>query len=207
MIGLQFQYKFGNIGFKPLTEEDLKTSNYINWFSDPQVIKYNSHGVFGLNGSDIKEFFESIYRKERVVFAIYHLAKEKTCFHIGNISLQSFDWINRSCEFAILIGEPDFYKKGIGSISTMTAMTHAFNRMGFNRIWAGASSYNIGMQKVFEFFGWKKEGVHREAKLHEGGMVDVYQYSILAKEFKETNSELFQKLLLKYKPDGGENAQ
>jgi len=180
---LSFQYRIGQIGLKPFTREDLKTSSYREWFLKDQTTKHTSHGIFSLTEKDIEDYFASIERKERIVFAIYFLGDNQKCFHIGNVCLQSLDWINRSAEFAIIIGEPDFHKRGIGAGALFIMLQHAFFKLGFNRVWGGTTSYNVGMQKVFEFFGFKKEGVLREAKWHRGEMIDIYQYGLLTKEF------------------------
>jgi ribosomal-protein-alanine N-acetyltransferase len=182
---IEFIYKIGTIGLKFFEESDLLHSSYKDWFHSQKVTQYNSHGKWPLLKSGIDNLFKQIENRESIVFAIYDLQdnEKHICHHIGNVSLQSIDWMNRSAEFAILIGESDFYKKGVGTIATLMTMIHAFGKCGFNRIWAGTSSHNIGMQKIFEFLGWKKEGVQREAIFQNAEWTDVYSYSFLLNQY------------------------
>jgi RimJ/RimL family protein N-acetyltransferase len=190
-----FQYRTGKIGLKPFTREDLLKSSYFEWFHDPEVIRYNSHGILPMTKEKVEKYFQSFNNDDKIVFAIYalrlpeqwNLSKEQMkeqkrfCFHIGNVSIQNIDWINRSAEFAILIGEPDYYRKGIATQCCMFMIYHAFLKLNLKRLWAGTRDDNIGMRTVFHNLGFKEEGEFRNAIL-EYYPFNIVQYSILDKE-------------------------
>ena len=193
MNNLQMLYKVNDIGLRLLNEEDLTGSNYLNWFNDPDVTRVTTHGTFAMTKQGVMDFISSITKKEAIVFGIYWLfadtdgetgKKINRCIHVGNASLQSINWINKTAEFAIIIGETDQWGKGIASIALWKLLHHAFNKCGLHRVWSGTSSHNPGMQRVFEKLGFKKEGVFREAKLQDGKFVDIYEYAILEQEYR-----------------------
>ena len=110
-----FKHEFSGItrefGLLPFSEKVLFKfeSNYNSWFYDQEVTKYNSHGLFPQTKQDTENFFNNLGNNN------LHLALIDTydSRHIGNLSLQNINFINRSAEFAIIIGEPSYWGKGI----------------------------------------------------------------------------------------------
>jgi len=162
-------------------------ANYFTWFQDQEVTKYNSHGLLPEKNKDYNAFFDEIENSDSlIVFAIIDI---KTNTHIGNISLQSIDWINRSAEFAIVIGEKDFWGKGVASSAAEILFYHAFSKLNLNRIWSGTAATNLGMLGVFRKLNMCMEGVFREAVYLRGKYEDVHEYGILRKEYYENKEK------------------
>jgi RimJ/RimL family protein N-acetyltransferase len=99
--------------------------------------------------------------------------------HIGNVSLQSLSWINRSAEFAIIMGEKEYWGQGYGEEALRFVLEHGFKKLGLNRIWTGTGSSNVGMQKLAERVGMILEGRSRQGKFNDGKFLDIYHYGIL----------------------------
>jgi RimJ/RimL family protein N-acetyltransferase len=112
--------------------------------------------------------------------------------HIGNLSLQQIDWINRSAEMAIVIGEKDYWGKGFATEALLLLYYHAFTKLNLNRIWSGTTENNSGMIRVFARIGMALEGEFREAVYLNGEYRDVYAYGIL-KEAWENDEKVKQK--------------
>ncbi|MCF6194684.1 MAG: GNAT family N-acetyltransferase [Kangiellaceae bacterium] len=162
-----------------LEESDL-TAEYLQWLNDEEVCKYNSHAIFPNNSSKMKKYFESLDQKNSVVLAIIHRAENR---HIGNISLQSIDWVSRSAEFAILLGNKNFWGKGVAIEAANLIVNYGFERLNLHRIHCGTSSENIGMQKLASNLKMKEEGRRREAMYKNGKFVDMVNYGVLKSEF------------------------
>jgi [ribosomal protein S5]-alanine N-acetyltransferase len=150
-------------------------SNYYDWFYNPLVTKNNSHGLFPYSKTKQRKFFDAINNGEIIVFAIIDKCTQT---HIGNVSLQSLNYINRSAEIAIVIGETAFWGKGCGLEACHLTIEHAFNKLGLNRVWSGTLDTNIGMQKVFERLGFVKEGIFKEGSFQNGEFHDIIAYGI-----------------------------
>lgn len=149
---------------------------------DMVVCRYNSHHRFPMTKDDLCAYVKSVQRdRGNLVFAI--IFKENSN-HIGNISLQGIDYINRTAEFAILLGEEQYWGCGIGKEAGRLVIEHGFKELNLNRINLGTTQENIGMQKVAEGLGFKKEGVRREMIFKNGKYNDVIEYGLLCSEWK-----------------------
>lgn len=171
------------IELRPLTLKDI-SEKYLGWLNDPEINRFNSHAIFPYTIEQLKDYVKGIDVKSKVVLAIID---KKTKKHIGNISLQNIDWVARSAEFAILIGEKEFYGKGIGEEAGQLIVDYGFIRLNFNRIHCGTSSENIGMQKLAGKLGMKQEGKRRQAMFKNGKFVDIIEYGILKIEYEKKN--------------------
>jgi RimJ/RimL family protein N-acetyltransferase len=194
-------YETERLFVAPFEEEDLHDYYYNSWFYDEDVTAHNSHGLFPYTEKQKEQFMESIDNGERIVWKVCAIEKRKvlprhinmktdnterqikvTNTWIGNISLQSFNWINRSAEFAIVLGNKDYWGKGYAVESLKLLIDHGFNKLNLNRIWTGTASTNTGMQKVASKLGMEMEGVSREGMFLNGEYVDIFHYGILRKE-------------------------
>lgn len=98
---------------------------------------------------------------------------------VGNCSLQSFNWINRSAEMAIVIGDRSVWGKGVASWAWEQMIYHGFMVLGLHRLWSGTSVENVGMIRVFEKCEMLREGTFCEAKWSRGRFIDVVEYAII----------------------------
>jgi RimJ/RimL family protein N-acetyltransferase len=167
----------------------LVKGNYATWWIDPDVTRHNSHGLFPQSNQALEEWLNSI-GPANIVWAIMAKvdklgAELDHLNHIGNVCLQSISWINRSAEFAIIIGEKDYWGQGYGEESLRFVLEHGFKKLGLNRIWTGTGSSNVGMQKLAERVGMVLEGRSRQGKYNEGKFMDIYHYGILAEEWNK----------------------
>ena len=105
------------------------------------------------------------------------------CKHIGNISLQQIDMINRQAEIAFVFGDKSSWGRGYATRAAKLLMEHAFKELAMNRIYFGTSEENIGMQKIGENLGFTRGGVARQAIFKHGSYHDIYQYDILREEW------------------------
>lgn len=160
-------------------------SRYVKWFYDKDVTKYNSHGLFPYGKERMEKYLDMCESgKEDIVWAIVDKEKYE---HIGNISLQRINWIYRSAEFAILIGEKDYWGHGIGLEALMILFHHGFDKLNLHRIWTGTANPNEGMKKLARKLGMGLEGTFKDGIFLDGKYEHIYCYSILEEEWRKTN--------------------
>ena len=172
------------ITLRPFTEEDMdpRFTNYLNWFHDSDVTRYNTHGLFPYTKAAQDAFLKDIETGERLVFAIVAV-KDHVTRLIGNVSLQSFNWVNRSAEFAIVIGDKTYWQKGIGKLVCYVVLYHGFCRLNLHRIWTGTAETNLGMNRLALNLGMAQEGKFRDAAFLQGIYTNISVYGILQEEF------------------------
>lgn len=165
---------------RPLADEDAFGA-YPHWLNDPIVCQGNSHGAYPYTQEQALDFIhQNRGRTDALVVAIVEKINGR---HIGNISLQAINPVSRSAEIAIILGEKEFWGKGIGTEAVTLLVRHAFFTLNLHRIYFGTPVSNRGMQKIGEKLGMHKEGCRREAFYKKGSYEDIWEYGLLRSEF------------------------
>jgi len=166
---------------RPIEQSDL-TREYVQWLNDEEICRYNSHATFPYTMEKMNDYFASLHASSNTNIVLAIIDNESNN-HIGNACLQSIDWISRSAEFAILLGDRNFWGKGLATDVAALLYDYGFTRLNLHRIHLGTSSKNIGMQKIAQKLRMTQEGVRREAMYKNGSYVDIIEYGVLKSEF------------------------
>lgn len=170
------------IGLRNLVSGDIE-QGYCDWLNDPEVCRYNSHHRFPMTVGSLEDFVSGANRgNTSIVFAV---DEKETGRHIGNISLQSIDYINRQAEIAFLFGEKEMWGKGYATRAAKLLINQAFMELGLNRIYFGTAEDNIGMQRVGEKLNFKVGGILRQALYKHGRYVNIVQFDLLREEWED----------------------
>lgn len=169
------------VHLRALEEKDL-TDNYLQWLNDEEVCRFNSHAVFPNTESRMKAYFNALQGQDKnIVLATIHTDSKR---HIGNVSLQNINWISRNAEFAILLGDREFWGGGYGEEAAKLIVNYGFQRLNLHRIYCGTLEGNNGMKKLAQKLKMVEEGRRREAIFKEGKYMDIVEYGVLYKEFE-----------------------
>ncbi|HEY3375033.1 MAG TPA: GNAT family N-acetyltransferase [Candidatus Aquicultor sp.] len=169
-----------NIYIRSLREDDLE-GNYIQWLNDSEVCKYNSHHTFPYSEGSAEAYIKSTFNSQNAL--VLAIVLQENDLHIGNVALQNIDFVSRSAEFAILIGEKDYWGKGYSKEAALLVLSHGFMELNLHRIYCGTSIENIPMQRLAIYLGMIEEGRKREALFKHGRYIDTIEYSVLKDEF------------------------
>lgn len=172
-----------NIGLRALLDSDVD-GEYPNWFNDQEVCRYNSHHRYVMTRNDVIEFVKNCNSRDIIVLAV---ELKETKVHIGNISLQNIDYIDRTAEIAFLMGEREYWNKGYATEAAVLLINHAFDQLGLQRIYFGTSEKNVGMQKIGEKLNFVREGIRRRAIYKNGAFCDIYEYGLLREEWENSD--------------------
>jgi len=170
------------IRIEEFTEENLYDERYYNWLRDIDVVETIGRPeyltsipfyavedyVYNLKSSDNNYFF-AMYFKENGEF-------------IGTLKIGSIDWKSKIADIGILIGNKNYWGKGIAKDAVYTACNYAFKKLGMRKITGGCLSTNIAMCKCFESLGFKNEAVLRKKCPFRGGFVDHILYGVFNNE-------------------------
>jgi [ribosomal protein S5]-alanine N-acetyltransferase len=165
---------------RALIQDDIN-GDYVDWLNDAEVNKYNSHHYFPYSKSSAYKYIENVNNSSSVL--VLAIIEKKSNMHIGNISLQQIDFINRTAEFAILIGDKKSWGKGYSREAGKLIINHGFVELNLNRIYCGTASENIGMRKLAESLKMIEEGIRKEALFKGGNYIDIVEFGVLKKHF------------------------
>lgn len=110
---------------------------------------------------------------------IFYVAKIEDVL-VGTLELFNIDTKNHKAEFGLCFP----VRKGLAGIATRMFLRHVF-KSGFNRIYARVLAENEKAIKRALRFGFKQDGIERQAIHKNGKYLDLIHLSILKEEFNE----------------------
>jgi RimJ/RimL family protein N-acetyltransferase len=139
----------GKIQLVKFTDEFI-TEEYISWLNDPKINKYLYVGRMPVN---------KIINPNSDTYFLFAIIENENKKHIGNVSFNKIDWIDRKAEIGYIIGDKNFWGKGIAT-EVVELITHwGFNRLNMHKIEAGVVDGNTGSIKALEKNGFKQYGI------------------------------------------------
>lgn len=168
---------------RPLERADLNDT-YLGWLNDSEVTRYLETGAFPTTLQDLEKFYEGVTgSRAEVMFAI---VDRKSHRHIGNAKLGPINWVHRRALFGILIGEKDFWGKGIGEEVTRLMAEYGFLRLNLNRIGLAVFAEHESAIRCYQAVGFKIEGKFREEMFLDGIYKDRLWMGLLRSEYSAT---------------------
>lgn len=172
--------KTKNIFLGPLSNDD-ELQDYASWLNDQEITLYMGSGRFPLHSDGLKDYINGFNnRKDGMLLGIFLKTNSK---HIGNITLQQIDWLNRFAEIGIIIGDKKSHGKGYAKEAIKLIVEHAFNKMNLRKVCTGMIRGNTASKRAFESVGFKVEGILREHFYLNDEYLDCYRMGLLKSEF------------------------
>lgn len=131
------------------------TAEYLGWLNDHQVTRYLCTGRLPVTKDDVfipnndTDLWFAVVFDENGVFK-----------YIGTISLHDIDWVARKGEVGYMIGDKNYWKKGVATEIIGLISDYAFDRLGLNKLTAGVVEGNTGSMKALEKNGFEKYGTN-----------------------------------------------
>ena len=175
------------ISLRGLTPDHLGTDGpYYGWLDDLSLDLFSERSYFPNSPQRMQDYYALSAEKKLILLGIFDNASGR---HVGNITLQELDWINRRAFIGYLIGEKDFAGKGIASEACLLMLYYGFNKLNFERIWTTVSAEHAASLKVAEEAGFKTEGRLRQHQLRNGKRFDLLAVGALRDEWMSERGE------------------
>jgi len=166
-----------------ITREEFLDVNspYYSWLEDLSLDIYTERSYFPNSHKRMMDYYEeSCTGQSLILLGIFDNNTDK---HIGNISFQQISWLARRASVSYLLGDNDFKGKGIMTEAVIMMMYYGFNKLNFQRIFAGASDLHEASKKVCIKSGMKQEGRLRKDLFRNGEFSDSILYAALRDEW------------------------
>jgi RimJ/RimL family protein N-acetyltransferase len=153
------------------------SAEYLAWLNDPEVLRFRGPRGFPSSMDELRAYLERAEGGPDLVLAI-RLRSDGG--HIGNIALNTIDWLHSTAEVSMMIGAREQWNQGFGKEAIVAVTKHAFATLGLNRLWA--ESPNPSFNAAVAALGWTHEGTKRQAFRLDGRFVDIECFGLLASE-------------------------
>ena len=176
---------------RTLTPADA-SKEYAGWLNDPTVNQYletrsvtipelrryieekdeSDHAIFfGIFWKDPTSQHDGDLpaenRKERIDDPASPRGK-----HIGNVKLEPVDFVLSAATMGILIGDKDYWGKGVGTEVTNLITDYALSTLGLAEVNLGVMSTNVAAIRVYEKCGYNVDRIEEKSIHHDGILYD-----------------------------------
>ncbi|MCG8670375.1 MAG: GNAT family N-acetyltransferase [Pseudomonadales bacterium] len=169
----------------PFADEHLRNPNYLDWLRDYDVIRTLNLPSYWepVTEDEVKRYCRNVMASDTDKFFALH-AGDSGRF-IGTVRLGHIDWTGGIGDIGIMIGERQYWGRGIAQDAVSAVAKLAFSRLRLRKLTAGAMSINPAMIHVFEKLGFQREACLRQHdRLREGGYCDHIHLGCFRDEFE-----------------------
>lgn len=167
---------------REITESDLKIINAFR--NDSELVDMLAAPYRFINLESDQKWFQS-YLNNREHNIRCAICLDELTEPVGFIYLLNINWIFRTADFGIMIGDGKHRSKGVGRIATLDMLRHGFVDLNLNRIQLRVLNNNINAIGLYKSIGFVEEGILRQAIVKEDAYQDLILMSILKQDFKE----------------------
>ncbi|MBP6455111.1 MAG: GNAT family N-acetyltransferase [Chitinophagaceae bacterium] len=176
------------IYLRPIDIDDVNEL-YLNWINDGAVID-NLATVFPTSKEDLENFVKSILKNPNFVF--FAIVVKDSNKHIGNVKLGPIDWISRTTNYGLMLGDKSSWGKGYAQEAFSLILKFAFDKLNLHKVWDMAVVTNIASIKANEKVGFKIEAELEKHVYKNGKYHNVAVLALLAENYyknKENDSQ------------------
>lgn len=161
------------IYLKTLSKKNA-TKEYCGWLNNPEINQYLETRKATIIG--LKKYIEEKNKNPNCLFlGIFFKENQK---HIGNIKLEPIEFKNQKATISILIGEKNYWGRGIGTEAIALLVDYGFKDLNLKKINLGVISQNKAAIRVYEKAGFKFDHIEKNAIKHGRKLFDKILMSI-----------------------------
>jgi RimJ/RimL family protein N-acetyltransferase len=162
---------------------------FVEWINDPEV----TMGLtlfLPMSSVDEEKWFEGTMQRPQEEKPLVIDMKDGADWRvIGNSNFMDFDWVARSAEVGIMIGDKSIWDQGYGTEVMRLLLRHGFETLNLNRVFLRVYAENKRAIHTYEKVGFVHEGRMRQAVFKYGAYSDVLFMSVLRDEWNARKKE------------------
>ena len=164
----------------PMSREDYQV-HYQRWINDREVVRYLVRGTQPMSVESMGRLYDAMEANPGEFELCVRDAKSGA--PIGITGLHSIQAAARSAEFRVLLGEKDFWGRGIGREVLQLMVAYGMEMLNLNKVWLGVSTENQRALRSYLNCGFIEEGTLRQEVFRNGRYYDVRRMSMLRDEY------------------------
>ena len=169
---------------REFSRDHLDDVRYVDWLRDPEVTKtiYRMEYLLPLEAEKIRDYARTLMESKTDGFFAIHTLEDE---FIGTLRIGHVDWRAGVADIGILIGDKDYWGKGMAKDAVGAACEYAFSFLSLRKLTGGTAADNLAMCRCFERLGFQKEATLRRQLLTGGRYQDHVLYGLFKDELAE----------------------
>lgn len=171
------------------TERSI-TPQYMDWLNNPEINRYLEVGRLPVSREEVfapKDDKNLMF----MIMCNYFFNEDNGKFlddvgfntYIGTCSLHKINWIDRKAEIGYMIGDKNYWRRGLATELIALLSDYGLNRLNLNKLTAGVIECNTGSMKALERNGFKQYSVEEQEYYVDGKYLNAHKFYKL-KEWK-----------------------
>jgi len=162
---------------------------FIEWVNDPAVTR-GLDLFLPISSIDEEKWFEAAMQRPQEEKPLVIEMKQGDAWRvIGNSGFLDFDWVVRSAQVGIMIGDKSVWNQRYGTETMRLLLRHAFQTLNLRRVFLRVYSDNLYAIRAYEKVGFVHEGRLRQAVYKDGEYHDLLIMSVLRTEWDAFQNE------------------
>jgi diamine N-acetyltransferase len=157
----------------------------VAWLNDPEVNRFlglNQRQPMSLVSEE--HWFETMTSHQPVEQVLAIQIRDGDGWRlVGNTSFMDVEWVNRTAEIGIYIGDKSCWNQGYGRETMRLMLKHGFETLNLHRLFLRVFEHNVRGIKAYERAGFQHEGRMRQALFQDGRYYDILLMSVLSDEY------------------------
>lgn len=161
--------------YRPVEEEHKEL--FYKWFNESELTS-NFYYSLPSSQSRVEKFIRAEVIQEYPLTFIQYVDGEP----IGFFRLHDLSFINRKVEITLAVAEKTYQGQGYGKQLLHRTLRYAFYELNLEQVYLYVYKPNTTAVRLYESFGFVKEGEIRVLKYHLGRPVSGYRMSVFTDE-------------------------
>lgn len=159
-------------------------NSLVEMLSSPEVLRFIGNPPTDTyeKAIDLIAFLNELFDKQESIE--WAMTSRENGQFVGTCGIHSWDTTNRRVDIGYQL-LPSQWGKGYATEACHAVIRWSFEHLDLHRIQADITDGNIASEQVLLKCGFKFEGIWRENTWEHGRFVDIKQFGLLRREYKE----------------------
>lgn len=173
-----------------LTPHELTDAEAMNrWATDRELCHYSDDAPIESESLvETRQYLERIIVQKDESISRWGVRRVIDGQLIGYCMVAFIDMHNRRCKIGLVIGEKAVWGQGYGREVLEALVRYCFDDLCMNRIGAEIYAHNERSIRLFEHYGFKREGSMRQNVLKNDRFEDEHIYGLLREEWHPSDN-------------------
>jgi len=180
IIDFVFNRGEGKGRLRPIHRNDW--AMVVGWWNDPEVRRLFDIHFVNQTFADAEKWFSKSETGEGEQMPrsfVIEVDSKGKWLPVGTAEFYSERPSHKTVEFGFLIGDKNWWGKGIGTETAKRITKYGFEELGFHRIGAVSAAYNVRSMNALQKAGFQIEGIRKSYVLRDGQYHDQTLMSVV----------------------------